>query len=165
MIKINSPRPVKFSRQIAEQPAFRVQPLEPMNSKLNSKPQPSILVVEDFQALRASVVQWLQNRFPGCAVHGVDSGEHALEHARSARPDVVLMDINLPGIDGFETTYRLKAQAPETAVVMLTTHDTPGHRSAAASAGAVGYVAKHEMEAQLEATVVRLLNSRTGRPS
>src|SRR5262245_40394706 len=126
---------------------------------------PSILVVEDFQLLRASVVQWLQARFPGCVVHGVDSGEQALEHARSAHPDVVLMDINLPGIDGFEATYRLKAQAPETAVVMLSTHDTPGHRSAAASAGAVGYVAKHQMEAQLESTVARVLNSLAGRQS
>jgi len=137
-----------------------------MNPKSNNRTAPpSILVVEDFALLRSSVVQWLQNRFPGCLVHGVDSGEQALEHARSARPDIVLMDINLPGIDGIEATCRLKAQAPETAVVMLTTHDTPGHRSSAASAGAVGYVAKHEMEVRLESTVAGLLNSRAGRPS
>jgi DNA-binding NarL/FixJ family response regulator len=121
---------------------------------------PSILVVEDFQLLRSSVVQWLQTRFPGCVVDGVDSGEQALEHARSARPDIVLMDINLPGIDGFEATWRMKAQAPEAAVVMLTMHDTPQHRAAAASAGAAGYVPKSEMEARLESTVEGLLKSR-----
>jgi DNA-binding NarL/FixJ family response regulator len=67
------------------------------------------------------------------------------------------MDIELPGIDGFEATSRIRAQAPETAVVMLTTHDTPQHRLAATNAGAVGYVAKHEMETRLEATVQDLL--------
>jgi DNA-binding NarL/FixJ family response regulator len=94
-------------------------------------------------------------------VHGVDSGEQALEHARSARPDIVIMDINLPGIDGIEATCRMKAKAPETAVVMLTTHDTPQHRAAAASAGAAGYIPKSEMEARLESTVESLLKART----
>jgi DNA-binding NarL/FixJ family response regulator len=140
--------------------------LETMNRKPNSRTAPpSILVVEDFALLRSSVVDWLGYRFPGCLVQGVASGEEALAHARVARPDIVLMDINLPGIDGIEATCRMKDQAPETAVVMLTTHDTPGHRSAAASAGAVGYVAKHEMEVRLESTVAGLLNSRAGRPS
>jgi len=133
-----------------------------MNAMPNIRTTPaSILVVEDFALLRSSVVQWLQNRFPGCLVHGVDSGERALEHARSARPDIVLMDINLPGIDGIEATCRIKAEAPETAVVMLTIHDTPQHRAAAADAGAAGYLPKSEMEAKLESTVESLLKSRT----
>lgn len=122
--------------------------------------RPSILVVEDFQLLRSSVVHWLQYRFPGCVVHGVESGEQALEHVRAARPDVVLMDIDLPGIGGLEATARIKAQSPETAVAMLTTYDTPQHRLAASAAGADGYVAKHDMEKQLEATVESLLRSR-----
>jgi DNA-binding NarL/FixJ family response regulator len=122
--------------------------------------RPSILVVEDFQLLRASVVNWLQYRFPGCAVHGVESGEQALEHVRAAHPDVVLMDIDLPGIGGLEATALIKAQSPETAVAMLTTYDTPQHRLAASAAGAEGYVAKHDMEKQLEATVEGLLRSR-----
>jgi len=123
--------------------------------------RPSILVVEDHRSLRLSVVTWLQYRFPGSLVQGVESGEQALEHASSARPDVVLMDINLPGIDGLEASCRMKALAPTTAVVMLTTHDTPRHRLAAAKAGAVAYVAKRDMETLLEATVEGLLRSRT----
>ncbi|HEY6242155.1 MAG TPA: response regulator transcription factor [Burkholderiales bacterium] len=122
--------------------------------------RPSILVVEDHQSLRVSVVTWLQYCFPGSLVQGVESGEEALEHARAC-PDVVLMDINLPGIDGIEATRRIKAQAPKTAVVMLTSHDTPYHRLAATMAGAVGYVVKRDMETQLEATVEGLLRSRT----
>jgi DNA-binding NarL/FixJ family response regulator len=120
----------------------------------------SILVVEDFHPLRLSIVQWLRCRFPGCVVHGVESGEEALKHTQAFRTDVVLMDINLPGINGIETTSRMLAQDPETAVVMLTSHDTPQHRVAAANAGATAYITKYEMEAQLEATVEGLLNAR-----
>jgi DNA-binding NarL/FixJ family response regulator len=122
--------------------------------------RPSILVVEDHRSLRASVVSWLQCRFPGSLVQGVESGEEALAHTCAARPNVVLMDINLPGIDGLEATRRIKAQAPKTAVVMLTTHDTPRHRLAAAKAGASGYISKRDMETLLEATVECLLQSR-----
>ena len=120
----------------------------------------SILVVEDHGSLRTSVVTWLQYRFPGSLVQGVESGEEALAHARSAAPDVVLMDVNLPGIDGLEATWRMKAQAPKTAVVILSAHDTPRHRLAAAKAGAAGYIAKRDMETLLEATVECLLQSR-----
>jgi len=105
-------------------------------------------------------VTWLQYRFPGSLVQGVGSGEEALASARNAHLDVVLMDFNLPGIDGLEATCRLKAQAPKTAVVMLTTHDSPRHRLAAAQAGAVEYIAKRDMETLLEATVECLLQSR-----
>src|SRR5882672_3239482 len=122
--------------------------------------RPSILVVEDHRSLRLSIVTWLQYRFSGVLVRGVESGEEALEHVRSARPDVVLMDINLPGIDGLEATCRMKALAPATAVVMLTTHDTPRHRLAAAKAGAAAYIAKRDMERLLEATVEGLLQAR-----
>lgn len=120
---------------------------------------PSILVVEDFALLRSSVMLWLRQRFPECLVHGVESGEEALEHTRANRPNVVLMDLDLPGISGLEATSRIKTQSPETPVVMLTMHDTPGHRLAAASAGAVGFVAKAAMEEQLESMVQRFLAS------
>jgi len=122
--------------------------------------RPLILVVEDHGSLRTSVVTWLQFRFPGSLVQGVGSGEEALAHVRNARPEVVLMDINLPGIDGLEATSRMKALAPATAVVMLTMHDTPHHRRAAAKAGASGYIAKSDMETLLEATVECFLQSR-----
>jgi len=128
---------------------------------MNGSPyRPSILVVEDHGSLRTSVVTWLQCRFPGSLVQGVESGEEALAQARAARPDVVLMDINLPGIDGLAATRLIKGQMPKTAVVILTTHDTPRHRLAAAEAGASGYIAKRDMEALLEATVECLLQSR-----
>ena len=123
--------------------------------------RPSILVVEDHRSLRLSLVIWLQCLFPGSLVQGVRSGEEALAHAGNAPPDVVLMDINLPGIDGIEATYRLKALAQTTDVVVLSAHDTPHHRLVAEKAGAAGYIAKADMEKQLEPTIRELLRSRT----
>lgn len=124
----------------------------------------SILVVEDHSLLQFSIVTWLEHRFPACTVLGVESGEKALERVRTARPDVVLMDINLRGMDGIEATYRIKALAPDIAVVALSTHDTPYHRVAAANAGAARYVAKRDMDTELEPAISGLLPSRAGSP-
>jgi DNA-binding NarL/FixJ family response regulator len=115
-------------------------------------------VVDDHEALRRSVVTWLEFRFPQCSVRGVESAEEAL--ALSDRPDIVLMDIDLPGIDGFEATSILRVRSPGTAVVMLTMHDTPSHRQAAASAGAAAYITKAEIDDRLGSTLESLLGSR-----
>jgi DNA-binding NarL/FixJ family response regulator len=127
--------------------------------------RPSILVVEDFAQLRSSVMHWLRVRFPWFHINGVGSAEEALEHARVSRPDVVLMDIDLPGINGIEATSLLRVRSPGTAVVMLTMHDTPSHRQAAASAGAAAYVTKVEIEDKLGSTLEDLLGARARRPS
>ena len=118
----------------------------------------SILVVDDHEPLRRSVVTWLEFRFPGCSVLGVESAEEAL--ALSDTADIVLMDINLRGIDGLEAAGLMKALAPETSVIMLTMHDTPHHRRAAQRAGACGYIAKKDLETQLEPTVGELIRQR-----
>ncbi len=159
---------LKISRQIAAAPAVKLRRLStptlvpPVNTMSDAPraTRPSILVVEDHPSLRLSVVTWLQCRFPDCLVQNVGSGEEALEHARTPDPDIVLMDINLPGIDGIEATRRMKAEAPKTAVIMLTTHESPHHRLAAVKAGASGYVAKRDMEKQLEAAIEGLLQGR-----
>lgn len=114
--------------------------------------------------LRSSIMQWLRVQFPGFHIHGVGSGEEALEHARVSPPDVILMDIDLPGINGLEATSLLRLRAPGTAVVMLTMHDTPSHRHAAESAGAAAFVAKADLEERLGPTLESLLGSRARKP-
>src|SRR5205814_9980964 len=72
--------------------AYLVLVEKPMDAALSTRPTlTSILVVEDFRLLRLSVVEWLKCRFPGCAVHGVETGEEALKHALAFRTDVVLL--------------------------------------------------------------------------
>jgi DNA-binding NarL/FixJ family response regulator len=121
---------------------------------------PVVLVVEDSEVLRSSLVDWMQMRFPQACIHAAEDGEAALESARALRPDVVLMDINLPGIDGIEATRCIKAELPSADVVMLTTHDTPQHRLAAARAGAAAFIPKQKMDARLAPVMERLLRAR-----
>lgn len=80
------------------------------------------------------------------------SGREALEVIRRTRPRIVLLDIRMAGGDGLDTLQALKAQSPETAVVMLTTYDNPTYMARAVAGGAAGYLLKGMgQEALLEA--------------
>lgn len=124
---------------------------------------PLILVVEDSEVLRFSLVNWIESRFPEARVHSVESGEEALDAVRALRPEVVLMDINLLGIDGIEATRRIRAQLPSADVVILTTHDTPQHRLASARAGAAAFVAKQKLDTRLAPVLEKLFRARDSR--
>lgn len=83
-------------------------------------------------------------RAHGFEVHEVEGGEAALSVARTTRPELVLMDLGLPQMDGVEATRRLKAH-PETAaipVLALTAHGLASERSRAEAAGVDGYLMK-----------------------
>lgn len=69
-------------------------------------------------------------------------GETAIREAQRLRPEVVLMDVGLPGIDGIEATWRIKQELPRTRVVMFTSRTDPDDVTAALGAGADGYCAK-----------------------
>lgn len=127
------------------------------------RPERVVLVVDDSEVLRSSLTHWLQIRFPLARVHTAGDGETALESARSLRPDVVLMDIGLPGIDGIEATRRIRAHVPGVDVVVLTNHDTPQHRLAAAKAGAAAFIAKQKLDVRLAPVLERLLGARESR--
>ena len=74
-----------------------------------------------------------------------ESGEDAVAVAAEVRPDMVLMDINLPGINGIEATRRILAEQPDVAVVLLSTYTADDLPADASSCGAVGYVHKEDL--------------------
>lgn len=108
-----------------------------------------LLLVDDHALFREGLAGLFayQNDFE-VAGEAEDSAS-ALEQARKLRPDLVLMDIDLPGEDGVAATRRIKAEMPEIAVVMLTVHDDTEKLMEAVKAGAEGYLVKNIRSAEL----------------
>jgi DNA-binding NarL/FixJ family response regulator len=101
-----------------------------------------VLVVEDEQTL-AGALQIAFGAQPDMdCVGAVGTAEEAVVLAAASSPDVVLMDIRLPGIDGVEATRQVKAACPQVRVLILTAEATPARLAAAAAAGASGFLAK-----------------------
>ena len=102
----------------------------------------TILVVDDHPLFRQGVVHSLKAE-PGFRVVGeTASGQEALELARTLLPDVVLLDISMPGWNGIITAEKITTACPATAIVMLTVSDDKDKLLAAFKAGAKGYVLK-----------------------
>lgn len=101
-----------------------------------------VLVVDDHFVVRKGVCALLAEA-EGIAVAGeAGDGEQAVAEARRLRPQVILMDLRLPGLDGVAATRAILAELPETAVVALTGTDVEDEVLAAVEAGALGYLAK-----------------------
>ncbi len=103
---------------------------------------PLILVVEDFDDAREMYRDYLE--FTGFRVETARDGREAIEKARRLQPDLVLMDLSLPGIDGWEATRLLKAD-PETKnilIVALSAHALAAEGERARRAGCDGFIAK-----------------------
>jgi two-component system cell cycle response regulator DivK len=126
------------------EPIEPIDPIAPVRSLDRPPGQGSgpILLVEDNEDNRAVYTTIL--RYYGYEVVEAPSGEEGIEAARRIHPALILMDIGLPGIDGWEATRRLKRD-PETRaipIVALTAHALAEHRAESFAAGCDGYLAK-----------------------
>lgn len=119
-----------------------------------------VLVVDDQALVREGIASLLSVQDGVEVVGTAEGGAQALALARELRPEVVLMDVRMPGMDGIEATRRLRREVPEAQVVMLTTFDDEAYVRGALEAGAVGYILKSIPSADL-ADVVR--GARRGR--
>lgn len=102
-----------------------------------------VLVVEDQQVLASALEIAIGTQPDMDCVGTAATVDDALVTTAERRPDVVLMDIQLPGADGIEGTRRIKAAYPEVNILILTAGATPGRLAAAAAAGAGGFLAKN----------------------
>ena len=101
------------------------------------------LVVDDHPLTRAALVGLLeQHDFPVVAEAG--DGQEAIDRARELQPDIVLLDLSMPGMGGLEALPRVRAAAPDCEVVVLTASGTEENLLAAIRAGAAGYLLKTE---------------------
>ena len=125
-------------------------------------PAATVLVVDDHPAVRATVMQLLEDGVPDCRMIEADSGEEALALFDTMRPHALVLDIRLPGIDGIEVARRVRQLYPDTPVILHTANDLPIYREAAAELGAAAFVCKGRDSLQLVSIVSALLR-RVGR--
>ena len=118
--------------------------------------QKQILIVEDHKVLRNSLRDWLKGVFPQCDFSEAASGETAIEICRTITPDLILMDISLPRLNGIGTVKHILSLVPKAKVIMLTIHEEEAYRIEAMSAGASAYVTKSVMKTELIPTIRRL---------
>lgn len=119
-----------------------------------------VLVVDDHESFRRTAAAVVEAT-DGFAVAGsAATGEEALTLARAIAPDLVLMDVNLPGIDGLDATRRLRSLDHPPAVVLLSTYDEDDFGGRARECGAADYVAKSSFGTERLASVWALATGR-----
>ena len=111
-------------------------------STQNGNTTPSVLIVEDSHAQALKTKLTLENQ--GCQVYWAETGQSGLEIAHQHHLDLIVLDIELPDIDGFEICRRLKAnpQLAEIPVIMMTTLDQADNALEGLEAGAIDYIPK-----------------------
>jgi DNA-binding NarL/FixJ family response regulator len=112
--------------------------------------QPSrLLLVDDHALFREGLIALLSYDDDFAVVGEAEDAESAIKQAHTVQPDIVLMDIELPGEDGVSATQRLKLEMPDLTIVMLTVHDDSQTLFEAIKAGAQGYLVKNVRSREL----------------
>ncbi len=105
-----------------------------------------ILVVDDHAPFRRSLAEFLRSQAGIELVGEAANGNEAVEQAERLHPDLVLMDVSMPTMSGYDATRIIKDRYPETRVVILSSHSGEVYRSAAHESNADGYIEKSAMK-------------------
>jgi len=126
---------------------------------LNNRSEPArVLLADDHDLVRDGFHRMLGREADLEVVGEAADGREAVELCRSLKPDLVLMDVRMPEMDGLEATRKIKAAQPEVSVLVVTTYENPDYMLEAIKAGAAGYVLKDAPKRQLVDAVRRVLN-------
>lgn len=125
---------------------------------------PKILLVEDDSIFRLTLRKVLESRFSSLCFDEAKDGEEALLKISADLPDLIFMDIKLPGENGLELTKRVKELHPGVIVVILTGHDLPEYRQAAYNRGANHFLSKHTSTTAEILGIVESITSKTAEP-
>jgi DNA-binding NarL/FixJ family response regulator len=117
-------------------------------------------VVDDFEPYRLLVSSLLHDRPNLQVVCEVSDGLKAVEKAHELKPDLILMDIGLPGLNGIEAARRIRASAPNSKIIFLSQESSPEVIREAVSLGACGYVRKSQAETDLLLAVEAVLQGK-----
>lgn len=120
-----------------------------------------ILLADDHRLLRAGIRALLE-KFPGVTiVSEVDNGREALSHISTTHPDLILMDIAMPGLNGLDALARITTEHPRTRVVILTMHANEEYVLKAMRSGAAGYLLKNSKPAELQLALETVVGGET----
>ena len=120
-----------------------------------------VLVVDDHAVLRAGLRMLIRAQADMDVVAEAADGDEAVRKATEARPDVVLMDLSMPGTGGIRAIERLRQDCPASRVLVLTMHDVPVYLRSALAAGASGYVVKSAADSELLSAIRGVHRGRT----
>jgi DNA-binding NarL/FixJ family response regulator len=112
-----------------------------------------LFLVDDEPRVRQGLRMRLGMEADIAIVGEASDGQSAVVAVQAARPDVVLMDLHMPVLDGIGATAALRESLPGCAVILLSFQDDPDTRARALEAGAVAFVAKHQIETALPAAI------------
>ena len=109
-----------------------------------------ILIVDDQRIVREGIKILLEKKSDIQIVGDASEGKEALQKIRALQPDVLLLDINMPGIDGFTIAERIKIISPKIKIIMLSSHEDKDYVQKATEIGAKGYLLKNASSQELE---------------
>jgi len=116
-----------------------------------------ILIADDHALIREGIQAMLESEPDLDVVGEATNGQEALELCHELCPELVLMDVRMPIMDGLEATRKIKRECPETSVLMVTTYESSDYLFEAIKAGAAGYVLKNATKPQLSDSIRRTL--------
>ncbi len=116
-----------------------------------------IIITDDHVLIRDGIQAMLEDEPDLEVIGAATNGREALELCRKLCPELVLMDVRMPVMDGLEATRKIKRECPETSVLMVTTYESSDYLFEAIKAGAAGYVLKNVSKPQLSNAIRRTL--------
>ncbi len=121
-----------------------------------------ILIVEDHEDFRTTVKGYLASQKLNVEIYDVGSGEEAVEESSRLNPDIVLMDIRLPNMNGIEAAGLIKKLCPQAEIIALTVFETQAFRETFKSKDIAVYIGKSELYEKLIPRIKNILNKKNG---
>jgi DNA-binding NarL/FixJ family response regulator len=118
------------------------------------------LIVEDNASFRQELIGLLSSRFPLMKFEQAGGEKEALRKISNLHPDLIFMDIKLPGVNGLELTNKIRSSYSDIIIIILTSYDLPEYRHAAKQSGANYFISKGSSSAEEILTLVESILSR-----
>jgi len=118
-----------------------------------------VLIVEDNHIFRETFKMRLNDQFPSMVVEETSNGDEALQEVGETHPDLIFMDVRLPGANGLQLTRKIKKDLPGIHIAILTDHDLPEYRQAAVEYGADRFFVKSSLKWDEVETLVKSIQA------